>query len=126
MSSRRSLICHWLYGTGVALSAGLLLAGCVSPTARAPLAPPPAPDLQLLDTGPLEIPRGCEPARGAVYRTSFVVQPDGSVADAASQSGEGCVQSVLRQWVSTFEYRPINGPTSTVVDWMCVTASRGR
>jgi hypothetical protein len=126
MSSRRSLISPGPYGAGVALFGALLVAGCVSSTAPVPLAQPPVPALQLLDTGPLEIPRGCEPATGAVYRTSFVVQPDGSVADAASESGDGCVQSTLRQWVSTFEYQPTSGPTPTVVDWMCVTASRSR
>ena len=126
MSSRRSLIDPSRFGTGVAVSGALLVAGCVSSTDQVSPTQPPAPVLQLLDTGPLEIPRGCEPARGAVYRTSFVVQPDGSVTDAASESGDGCVQSALRQWASTFVYRPAGEPTATVVDWMCVTASRGR
>ena len=67
-----------------------------------------------------------DPARGAVYRTSFVVQPDGSVTGAASESGDGCVQSALQQWALTFVYRPAGEPMATVVDWMCVTASRGR
>jgi hypothetical protein len=114
------------FGAGVAVCGALLVAGCVSSTVQVPPAQPPAPTLQLLDTGPLEIPRGCEPARGAVYRTSFVVQPDGSVTDAASESGDGCIQSALQQWALTFEYRPASEPTATVVDWMCVTASRGR
>lgn len=126
MSSRRSLNSPGLHRTGVALCGVLVVAGCVSSPVRVPPAQAPVPALQLLDTGPLEIPRGCEPARGAVYRTSFVVQPDGSVADAASESGDGCVQSLLRQWVTTFRYRPTSGPEPTVVDWMCVTASRGR
>ena len=125
MSYRRFLICPGLVGTGVALAGALLVAGCVSPTVRGPQAQPPIPELQLLDTGPLEIPRGCEPARGAVYRTRFVVQPDGHVADVASESGSGCMQDTLRQWVSTFQYRPTIGPTPTVIDWMRVTASRG-
>ena len=114
------------YRAGVVLCGVLLLAGCVSSTVQVPPAQPPAPPLHLLDTGPLEIPRGCEPAAGAVYRTSFVVQPDGSVTGAASESGDGCVQSALQQWASTFEYRPASEPTATVVDWMCVTASRRR
>jgi hypothetical protein len=128
MSSRGSLIdpARFGAGVGVAVCGALLVAGCVSSPVQVAPAQPPAPTLQLLDTGPLEIPRGCEPARGAVYRTSFVVQPDGSVTDAASESGDGCVQSALQQWALTFEYQPASEPTATVVDWMCVTASRGR
>jgi hypothetical protein len=124
MSSHPSRISPGLCGAVLASSCALLLAGCVSPTSR--VAEPPAPPLQLLGTGSLEMPRGCEPAGGAMYRTRFVVQPDGRVADAASESGEGCVQSALRQWVSTFEYRPPREPTPTVIDWMQVTASRLR
>lgn len=126
MGSHRCHFSRGLYGAGVALSGALLAAGCVSSTVRAPLAQSPVPALQFLDAGPLQIPGGCEPARGVVYRTSFAVQPDGSVADVASESGDGCVQSALRQWVATFEYQPASAPTSTVIDWMWVTASRGR
>ena len=105
----------------------LVMAGCVSPPTgeRPGTEPAVAPVLLLLDTGPLDIPAGCEPARGMVYRTSFVVEPGGRIVEAASVSGEGCVQDALRQWVSTFEYRPVSAPTSAVLDWMAVTASRG-
>ena len=126
MSSHGCLIDPARFGAGVAVCGALLVAGCVSSTVEVSPAQAPAPTLQLLDTGPLEIPGGCEPARGAVYRTSFVVQPDGSVTNAASESGDGCVQSALQQWASTFVYRPASEPAATVVDWMCVTASRDR
>lgn len=104
----------------VALAAGLLLGGCVSTRAVSP----PAPELQLLEAGTLEMPPGCEPERGAVYRTAFVVQTDGLVEAVASESGSGCVQEALRQWVATFRYRPVAEPTATVLDWMGVTATR--
>lgn len=110
----------------VAMTGVLLVAGCVSPATRLPPAQPPAAVPRLLDSGPLEIPNGCEPRPGAMYRTSFVVQPDGRVADTASESGDGCVQAALLQWVSTFEYQPMSVPTPTVFDWMCVTGSRRR
>lgn len=126
MSSRRSPIRSRWCRAGVAPAGMLLLASCVSASLQVPPVQPPVPTLQLLDTGPLEIPRGCEPARGAVYRTRFVVQPDGSVTGAESESGIGCMQSALRQWTMTFEYRPASEPTPTVVDWIYVTASRER
>ena len=126
MSSRKPLNDPARFGAGVALVGALLVAGCMSPTVRVSPAQPPAQTLQLLDTGPFEIPYGCEPVDGAVYRTSFIVQPDGSVTGAASESGDGCIQSALQQWALTFEYRPASEPTATVVDWMCVTASRVR
>jgi len=98
-----------------------LVAGCVAPT----LAPaPPAPDLQLLGAAELAIPRGCEARPGAVYRTHFNVQPDGRVTDAASESGNGCVQQALRTWVTTFSYAPLREATLVAFDWMIVTAAR--
>lgn len=105
----------------VAVAAGLLLAGCVSTRP----ATPPAPELQLLEAGTLAIPPGCEPAPGAVYRTAYVVLPDGRVDAVASESGSDCVQEALRQWVATFRYRPVDEPTAAVLDWMNVTAARG-
>lgn len=126
MTTRKSLIGRGWHAALIALTAGLLVAGCASSTLRTPPAPPPAAALQLIDSGPLEIPNDCQARPGAMYRTSFVVQPDGRVADTASESGDGCVQTALRQWVSTFAYRPTSGPTPTVFDWMCVTASRRR
>jgi outer membrane murein-binding lipoprotein Lpp len=111
----------WLRVSAVVLAAGVLLAGCVSTSAVFP----PAPDLQLLEAGALEIPSDCEPARGTVYRTAFLVQPDGRVDAVASESGSGCVQEALRQWVATFRYRPVAEPTAAVLDWMGVSAARG-
>jgi len=113
--------CRWLRVPAVALAAGLLLGGCAVPR----LASPPPPELQLLDAGVLEMPAGCEPARGVVYRTAFVVQPDGRVEAVASESGSGCVQEALRRFVATFRYRPVDEPTAAVLDWIGVTAARG-
>ena len=104
----------------VAVAAGLLLAGCISTRP----ATPPGPELQLLEAATLRIPPGCEPVRGTVYRTAYVVQPDGRVAAVASESGSGCVEEALRQWVATFRYQPVDEPTSAVIDWLGVTAAR--
>jgi hypothetical protein len=105
----------------LALCVGVLLGGCVSTQP----ALPPAPELQLVDAGTLQVPPDCDPESGAVYRTAFVVRPDGRVESVASESGEGCVQQALREWVSTFRYRPVDEPTAAVLDWMSVTAARG-
>lgn len=105
----------------VALLGLSLVSGCVAPT----LAPaPPTPELQLLNAAELAIPRGCDATSGAVYRTHFNVQPDGRVSDAASESGDGCVQQALRAWVTTFNYAPLHEATPVAFDWMIVTATR--
>ena len=100
----------------------LLVTGCMS-TGTAP--PAPTPELQLLSAATLDLPQGCEAGQGAIYRTSFTVQPDGRVTHAASASGDGCVQDALRRWVSTFRYQPVGKEVPAVIDWMNVTASRG-
>ena len=98
------------------------LAGC-APLQRESAAPPPPP--QLLGAEAFELPAGCEPVTGQVYRTNFVVQPDGRVTDASSGHGEGCVEQALRSWVSSFRYGPIDAQTPVVMDWLAVTATRG-
>jgi hypothetical protein len=98
-----------------------LVTACVGPG----VAPaPPAPDLQLLSTAELAMPRGCEATPGAMYRTHFNVRPDGQVSDAAAESGDGCVQQALRTWVTTFSYAPLRETTPVAFDWMVVTAAR--
>ena len=119
----RSELCPrpWHQRLLVALLGLSLVSGCVAP-ALAPV--PPAPELQLLGAAELAIPRGCEAKPGAVYRTHFNVQPDGRVSDAASESGDGCVQQALRTWVTTFNYAPLHEATPVAFDWMIVTAAR--
>lgn len=106
--------------TCIAMIVGAALAGCATTAPGVPEA-----SLELLSSGPVVLPADCVPDRGLVYRTAFVVQRDGRVAGIASQSGSGCVQQALRDWVGTFEYRPVGEATPTVVDWMVVTATRG-
>mgnify|MGYP003535982573 FL=1 len=98
-----------------------LVSACVG-TVFAPA--PPAPDLKILGDDRLAMPRGCEATPGAVYRTHFNVQPDGRVSDAASESGDGCVQQALRTWVTTFSYAPLRETMPVAFDWMVVTAAR--
>jgi hypothetical protein len=100
----------------------LALAGCSGAPRRAEA---PSPPLELVSAGTLELPSGCEPGRGTVYRTAFTVRADGSVDAPVAQSGDGCVQQALRQWVATFRYKSIAQDTPTVFDWLAVTASRG-
>jgi hypothetical protein len=106
------------------LGIAIVIAGCATP----PSSPRPAhvvsPPLELVAAGTLELPDGCEPDGGAIYRTRFLVRADGRVADARSESGTGCVQQALEHWFATFRYRPPREAESTVVDWMSVTARR--
>lgn len=107
-------------GACIAMIAATALAGCATTAPSVPVAP-----LELLNSGQVVLPADCVPDRGVVYRTAFVVQVDGRVGDIAAQSGSRCVQQALRDWVGTFEYRPVGEATPTVVDWMAVTAARG-
>jgi hypothetical protein len=107
--------------TATALSALQLLVACGS----LPTSAPAAPELQLVAAGELSLPGGCEPSSGTVYRVSYVVEPDGRVADAAPDSGTGCVQDALRRWVESFQYLPLAGPLPATIDWMAVSAVRG-
>lgn len=113
--------CTWR--VGATLGVLLLVTGCV---ATHPYPPPPAPELMLLSADAPAIPHDCAPAAGVVYRTSFDVQTDGTVARATPANGDGCVQLALQQWVSTFRYQPVSREIPSVIDWMQVTAARGR
>jgi hypothetical protein len=108
--------------TGAACLGMVLLAGCAAVPGTKP---PSEPELQLLSAGALALPDGCEPTDGRVYRTRYVVQPDGRVAGARPESGTGCVQDALLRWVETFHYRPLAAPVPATLDWLAVTARRG-
>jgi len=104
-----------------ALCTVMLLAGCGS----LPVEPAAAPDLRLVSAEDLRLPAECEAARGAVYRTRYVVGTDGRVSAVAPENGAGCVQDALRRWVESFRYAPLAGPVPAAIDWMAVTAQRG-
>ena len=101
----------------------IVIGGCASPPARQPDIPRPSPEL--VDVGQFVMPQGCEPKTGTMYRTTFTVEPDGRVTGAQSDSGDGCVQRALREWVVTFIYRPIGIAAPVAFDWIEVKASRG-
>lgn len=100
----------------------LASAGCVV-TRPVTTSPPP---VQLVEAAAFNLPDDCVAAPGAVYRTLFEVQPDGRVSAPRSESGDGCVQQALREWVATFSYAPLPAPAAVAFDWMAVTASRSR
>jgi hypothetical protein len=107
-------------GAVMALIAATALAGCATTAPSVPVAP-----LELMHSGPVVLPGNCVPGRDVIYRTAFVVQPDGRVAQIAAQSATGCVQQALQDRVAAFQYRPVAEAMPTVVDWMAVTATRG-
>jgi hypothetical protein len=109
----------------VLLVPGVLLAACAwGPERGARELPAPSP--QLVGSAALDLPGDCQPEPGVVYRTTYTVQPDGQVSGIASAPGARCVQDALGSWVSTFRYRPGEVPVPQALDWMFVTASRGR
>jgi hypothetical protein len=102
-----------------------LVTGCAGGPTRPPMTVEAAPRLELLESAPLAIPAGCEPAPGVVYRTRFTVDAEGRVGAATPESGAGCVQAALARWVESFRYRPSGAVAVTTIDWMAVSARRG-
>jgi hypothetical protein len=114
-----------LRACAVLLGSGLLLAACASGPARDAVTPAdPAP--QLVSAGELDLPDDCSPEPGVLYRTTYTVQPDGHTTGIESAPGTGCVQDALGMWVSSFRYRAGDETVPQVLDWMLVTALRGR
>jgi hypothetical protein len=101
----------------------LLVAGCTSTPEREGAAPP-APELQLIRTGPLDIPADCAVSGGAVYRTNFVVQSDGRVSEARTDPAPECLQRALVAWIEGAQYAPPGRAVPATVDWMLVSAPR--
>ena len=116
----RRLITVSPFAPWVLIAVGLL-SGCATQAPPAHLPPPP---LQLLSSGRLEIADDCTVRSGVMYRTSYVVQGDGRVADVQPPHAPACLRSALTQWVDTFQYAPPGEPVATVVDWMGVSGSR--
>ena len=104
------------------LAAGAILsAGCSGPAAVTRL---PQPDLQLLESGTLELASNCRPRAGDVYRAQFEVRADGTVDRIRTAGNEACANEALARWVAGFRYNPRAGSVETVVDWMLVEAPR--
>ena len=105
------------------LAASAILSGaCSGPTAVGRL---PAPDLQLLESGTLQLADECRPRAGEVYRAQFDVRPDGTVDRIRTTGNEACANEALARWVAGFRYNSREASVETVVDWMLVEAPRG-
>jgi hypothetical protein len=98
-----------------------LVTGCSGP---ATVARPPAPDLQLLESSPLQLARDCQPRAGEVYRAEFDVRPDGRVDNIRTTGDAACANEALEKWVASFRYNVRADSVTTVVDWMLVEAPR--
>jgi hypothetical protein len=90
----------------VIVGAGTLAAGCASLREQVMPAQVPPPPLRLVSAGSLELPRGCEVRDGVVYRTRFVVQGDGRVAEIRPEPAPACVRAGLAEWLNGFQYAP--------------------
>ena len=102
----------------LALAALTLLAGCQ----LTPPAPEP-PSLQLMESQPLVLAPGCEPA-GSVS-VEFTVRMDGTPDGLKVSPAPECVREALTAWVSSFRYLPPAADIPTGVEWLLVSARRG-
>jgi len=109
-------------GRALLAAAVLVSAGCATRPATE-VVPPIEP--RLLEAGRLELPAGCTPVRGRVYRTRATVESDGRVSGAVTESGPGCVQEALVQWVESFRYGALDARADVAIDWIGVEAGRG-
>jgi hypothetical protein len=83
------------------------------------------PELELLSSGPLELPATCQVAGGEIYRAQFTVAADGSVKGISAHGESECAREAVAGWVSTFRYLPPQREVAAVLDWMPVIARRG-
>jgi hypothetical protein len=104
--------------------AGSVVAGCASTGDHGTPAGIPPPPLQLVSAGDLELPRSCEVHDGVVYRTNFVVQSDGRVADIRPDPAPACLRAALTDWLRGVRYAPPGEAVPTAIDWMSVSARR--
>ena len=112
-----------VFRAGIAVAA-ILVAGCASlPGPRAPAEVPPPP-LQLVAAGSLELPSDCDVPDGVVYRTNFVVQGDGRVADIRPEPAPACLRTAMAGWLGSVRYAPPGMAVPTAIDWMGVSARR--
>lgn len=101
----------------------VLVTACSSSPSRDRAADVPPPP-QLLWSGDLEVPAGCDVTPGAVYRADFVVGSDGAVEDVLPGEGPPCARDALERWVRTLRYEPGAASGPAAVDWMVVVARR--
>jgi hypothetical protein len=112
-----------LFRTMAAIS-GIVVAGCASIGEKgAPVGIPPPP-LQIVSAGDLKLPSDCVVRDGIVYRTNFVVQGDGRVADIRPDPAPACVRAALAAWLEGVTYAPPGEAVPTAIDWMAVSARR--
>lgn len=110
--------------SAVVATAAILAAGCALLGDHAVPAGIPLPPLQLVSAGNLELPRDCAVPDGVVYRTNFVVQGDGRVADIQPEPAPACLQAALAAWLHLARYAPPGAAVATTMDWMAVSARR--
>ena len=81
------------------------------------------PELKLLETAALVIPRDCF-ASGS-FIVSFSVTTAGRTSAIRAPDAPGCVQDALTTWVESFRYEPPATVTDAAIEWLMVTAKRG-
>jgi hypothetical protein len=103
----------------ISLTAFALLAGC----SRLPSQRAVEPDLKLLESSRLIVPRDCI-ASGS-FVVSYTVATTGHTAAIRAPDAPPCVQDALTAWIASFRYAPPSSATPAALEWMMVTAKRG-
>jgi len=96
-----------------------LLAGCQT----TPSQPTVLPELKLLESAALELPR--DGIASGSFVVAFTVAASGRTEAIRTADAPPCVGDALTAWVASFRYEPPRAATSTSLEWMLVTAKRG-
>jgi hypothetical protein len=79
---------------------GIVVAGCASIRERGTHGGIPPPPLQLVSAS------DCDVRDGVVYRTNFVVQDDGHVADIRADRAPACLRAAITEWLNGVRNAP--------------------
>ena len=115
----RTVLCSINRSRILLMLAAVVLTACQT----TPIDAPPQPELQLVQSIPLELASDCS-ASGS-FAVAFVVAPTGRAIDVKPADAPVCVQQALTAWVESFRYAPPGRAIPTTIEWMMVSAKRG-
>ena len=106
-------------GRAIALVVVVALTACQATLPRQAV----EPELKLLSTSPLIVPKDCF-ASGS-FVVAFTVVTSGLTAAIRVPGAPSCIQGALIAWVASFRYEAPAKATPATLEWMMVTVKRG-